>query len=142
MEDKQKSSSFNFTDMPDSIKQMEAEMKAEDVAVEKANLDKIKERNSKARIIIQKFSEPIQCEIDDIVFMVKPISVGSWDMASEEGDTKENPIFQSRIVRDCLISPELSNEEFNLLPAGLKYKLFIFLLQDFFLIAGKMTRKN
>jgi len=129
---------FNFS-VPDSVKEMEAEMIAEDKAVEEANLEKIKDRNSKARMIIRKFSEPIECELDDIVFTLKPITVGSWDIA--EGD-REDPKFHSMIVKDSLVSPELSDDEFKLLPAGLKYKLFMILLQDFFSIAGKVERKK
>ena len=132
---------FNFSEMPDSIKQMEAEMAEDDKVQETANLDLIKERNTKARNILKKFSEPIECEIDDIIFMVKPITVGVWDLASAEGD-REDPVFQSKVVKECLVAPELSSEEFNLLPAGLKYKLFMFLLQNFFLIAGKVKKRN
>lgn len=129
---------FNFG-IPDSVKEMEEEMRAEDKKAEEANLEQIKDRNSKARIIIQRFSQPIECELDDIIFMLKPISVGSWDLA--EGK-KDEPLFQSMIVRDSLISPDLSDEEFKLLPAGLKYKLFMILLQDFFSTAGKVKRKK
>jgi len=71
--------------------------------------------------------------------MLKPISVGSWNIT--EGD-REDPKFQSTIVQNSLLSPELSKTEFTLLPAGLIYKLFMYLLQDFFLTAGKVTRKN
>jgi len=130
--------SFPFP-VSDSIKEMEKEMVEVDKKAEEANLEVIKERNKKARIIIQRFNEPFEAEIDDIIFMLKPISVASWDKI--EGD-REDPKAQSEVVRDCLLSPELSEEEFKQLPAGIKYKLFMFLLQDFFLIAGKVTRKT
>ncbi len=129
--------SFPFP-VNDSIKEMEKEMAVQEKKDADANLEQIKERNKKARIIIQRFNTPIEAEVDDIVFMLKPISVSSWDRI--EGD-RENPSAQSEVVRDCLLSPELSEEEFKLLPAGIKYKLFMFLLQDFFLIAGKVQRK-
>ena len=129
---------FNFN-VPDSIAQMDKEIAEEEKKEQEQNLKDIKDRNTKARIIIQRFSQPIECELDDIVFMLKPISVGSWD--TTEGK-KEDPAFQSKVVRDSLLSPELSEEEFGLLPAGLKYKLFMFLLQDFFLTAGKVKRKD
>lgn len=134
----EKKPAFNFN-IPDSIKEMDKEIEAEDKRIQEQNLKEIKNRNEKARIIIQRFSEPIECELDGIIFMLKPISVGSWD--TTEGD-KEEPAFQSKIVRDSLLSPELSEKEFDLLPAGLKYKLFMFLLQDFFLLAGKVKRNN
>lgn len=137
MEEK-KNNAFNFN-IPESIAKMDKELFEEDKKAQEQNIKDIQDRNSKARIIIQKFSQPIECELDDIIFMLKPISVGSWD--TTEGD-KEDPSFQSTIVRNSLLSPELSEKEFNLLPAGLKYKLFMFLLQDFFLIAGKVKRKN
>ncbi len=125
--------------IPDSIKKMEKEMQEEEKKAEETNLEEVKDRNKKARLIIQRFSEPIETELDDIIFMLKPITVAVWDMV--EGD-KEDPSAQTIVVRECLLSPELSDAEFNLLPAGLKYRLFMFLLQDFFLMAGRVVRKN
>jgi hypothetical protein len=126
---------FDFS----SMEKMEKEFAEEEKAEQEANLKQIKERNDKARTIIKQFSEPIITELDGIEFMLKPISVATWDLV--EGN-KEDPSSQSTVVRQSLLSPKLSDEEFKLLPAGLKYRLFMFLLQDFFLIAGRVTRKD
>jgi len=136
MEDKPNAFNFNI---PASMEEMNKEFEEEDKKEKDENLKVIKDRNSKARMIIKRLSEPIECELEDILFTLKPISVSSWD--TSEGD-KDDPAFQSSIVRNSLVSPELSEKEFNLLPAGLKYKLFMFLLQDFFSTAGKVIRKK
>jgi len=129
---------FNFT-VPDSVKEMEAELLQEELEAKEANLKLIKDKNKKARSILKKLSEPIEAEIEDIVFTLSPISVSVWDMV--EGK-KDDPASQTIVVRECLLSPDLSDEEFNLLPAAIKYKLFMYLLQSFFSMAAKMERKS
>lgn len=131
---------FNFSEeIPDSIKTMEQEMVKEDKEREEENLKIIQERNEKARLLIKKFSEPLVMELDDIEFKIKPITVALWD---EVQGNKDDIAVRSKVVRESLITPELSEEEFNLLPAGLKYKLFMVLLQNFFLIAGRVKMKT
>jgi len=130
--------SFNFTELPKNILEMEKEMSEEEKKIEEENLKTIADRNAKARQIIKKFSQPIIIELDDIEFKLKPITVSLWDEV--EGD-KESPAIRTKVVKDSLISPELSDEEFNTLPGGLKYKLYMLLLQDFFLMAGRVKIK-
>lgn len=132
MEDKE----FTFA-IPESIKQMEKEMAKDDIKAEKANLEKIKDKNKKAMDILKKLSKPIVAKIEDIVFTLNPITVAIWDFV--EGN-KDDPASQTIIVRECLQSPELSEKEFDILPAAIKYKLFMYLLQDFFSMAAKMER--
>lgn len=141
----QKTNEFKFGNLPNNIVEMEKELLKEEKKEQEEKLKTIRDRNKKARSIIEKLSKPIEVEIDDIVFTLKPVSVYAWDMAHGNGDdkyTREDPEFQSTVVKECIVSPSLSDEEFKLLPAGLKYKLFMYLLRDFFSIAGKAIKKN
>ncbi len=130
---------YNFSEMPQSIKDMEQELAEEEKQQQEDNLKQIQERNNKARALLKKVTEPLVVEYVGIEFRLSSISVASWDEI--QGD-KDSPSARSIVVRNSMLSPELSDEEFKLLPAGLKYKLFMYLLQDFFLIAGKVIMKD
>ncbi len=123
----------------ESILNFDKEIDQQEKVEQEANLEVIKSRQDKAKLLIKKFSKPIIATLEDIEFVLKPITVALWDEI--DGD-KESVKAQTIVVRESLISPKLDEHEFNGLPGGLKLKLFLILIQDFFLTAGKVKRKS
>lgn len=109
------------------------------VEPEKRSFDEIKIETIEAQKYIQKLHNRIDVDVDGMSMILKTISVLDWDTSS--GD-EANITQQTDLIYSCILSPKMTRAEFDTFPAAVKYKLHRFLLDDFFVIAGKTVLKD
>jgi len=129
--------SYSFGTIPSGIKEMKGILDDEMEEEAKKQIEDLQAKNDIAKDIIKKLTRKITAEVEGINWVMRPISVAVWDeVEGAEDDIKK----QSYVVRKSLEYPEFNETQFGLIDAGIKYKLYMILLQDFFLMAGKIKR--
>lgn len=130
---------FNFNPDEGLTEDKEKEFEKLFEEVEKEEKGDVLENNRKARDIIKSFTSKIQVELDDVLFFMVPITVKLWDTIGGKTDSEEN---KTELVYQSLVSPKLTREEFDELPAPLKIKLYQSLMKNFFQISSRVRVKT
>jgi len=109
-------------------------------AKEKEQKDEaVGKKNESFQSLSKRFNQKFSVDVDGIEFILKPISVQVWDRIGGK-DAKEDD--KTYAVWDSLVSPNVTRDEFDMLPAPIKYQLYLLLMQNFFALAGRISTKK
>jgi len=107
---------------------------------EKVEVDaEIKKKNTTFQELTKRFNQKFTADVDGIDFIMKPISVQVWDRIGGKDATEDDKTYA---VWSSLVSPILTRDEFDMLPAPIKYQLYLLLMQNFFGLAGRISTKK
>jgi len=98
--------------------------------------EKTTNKNIAFKELSKRFNQKFMVDVDGIDFILKPISVQVWDRIGGK-DAKEDD--KTYAVWDSMVSPKMTRDEFDMLPAPIKYQLYLLLMQNFFALAGRIS---
>lgn len=130
---------LNHVEKAKQLADLDARLKEADKAEEEKSFTDIVDETKALGEFFEVINTPIVRLVEGIEFVLRPISVKDWLSIGGDNSTVVN---QFKLVRNCIISPTLSEHQYNQMPAPISQSLYLFLMQNFFLIAGKVTENT